>query len=177
VALKINLSQRDQRVLIAAGAFFALMILYLGVDSVLQGYDKLEGKIVKKRVEVEKITRLREQYMVAHKQLTDIKKKLDQMEKGFSVLSFIEDLANKENIRENIGSMKPKKIPLNDDYDESIVELKMDNVSLSELIDFIYKIENSGHLLKVKRLRIKTRYDNRDLLNVTLQVTTYKRKA
>ena len=177
MALKINLSQRDQRVLIAAGAFFALMILYLGVDSVLQGYDKLEGKIAKKRVEVEKITRLREQYMVAHKQLTDIKKKLDQMEKGFSVLSFIEDLANKEEIRENIGSMKPKKIPLNDDYDESIVELKMDNVSLSELIDFIYKIENSGHLLKVKRLRIKTRYDNRDLLNVTLQVTTYKRKA
>jgi len=99
------------------------------------------------------------------------------MEKGFSVLSFIEDLANKQNIRENIGSVKPKTIPLNDDYDESIVELKVDNVSLSELVDFIYKIENSGHLLKVKRLRIKTRYDNRDLLNVTLQVTTYKRKA
>ena len=177
MALKINLSQRDQRVLIAAGAFFVLMILYLGVDSVLQGYDNLEGKIAKKRVEVEKITRLRAQYMEAHKQLADIKAKLDQMEKGFSVLSFIEDLANKENIRENIGSVKPKKIPLNDSYDESIVELKMDNVSLSELVDFIYKIENSGHLLKVKRLRIKTRYDNRDLLNVTLQVTTYKRKA
>jgi hypothetical protein len=50
-------------------------------------------------------------------------------------------------------------------------------VSLSKLVDFIYKVENSGHLLKVKRLRIKTRYDNPDLLNVTLQVTTYNRKA
>ena len=177
MALKINLSQREQRVLIGAGAFFVLLLLYLGVDSVLQGYDRLEGKIAKKRVEVENITRLRAQYMEAHKQLADIKVKLDKMEKGFSVLSFIEDLANKENIRENIGSVKPKKIPLNDNYDENIVELKMANVSLKELIDFIYKIENSGHLLKVKRLRIKTRYDNRDLLNVTLQVTTYKRKA
>jgi len=177
VALKINLSQRDQRMLIALGAFILLMILYLSVDSVLQKYDKLEGKIVKKRKEVEDLTLLREQYMEAHKQLAGIKTKLDKMEKGFSVLSFIEDLANKQNIRENIGSVKPKTIPLNDDYDESIVELKVDNVSLSELVDFIYKIENSGHLLKVKRLRIKTRYDNRDLLNVTLQVTTYKRKA
>jgi type II secretory pathway component PulM len=177
VALKINLSQRDQRVLIAAGAFFVLLILYLGVDSVLQGYDKLEGKIATKKVEVEKITRLREQYMEAHKQLTDIKAKLDQMEKGFSVLSFIEDLANKENIRENIGSVKPKKVPLNDSYDENIVELQIDNVSLSKLVDFIYKVENSGYLLKVKRLRVKTRYDDRDLLNVTLQVTTYKKKA
>ena len=177
MALKINLSQREQRVLIGAGAVFVLILLYLGVDSVLQGYDKLEGKIAKKRVEVENITRLREQYMEAHKQLAGIKEKLDRMEKGFSVLSFIEDLANKQNIRENIGSVKPKTIPLNDDYDESIVELKMANVSLKELVDFIYKVENSGHLLKVKRLRIKTRYDNRDLLNVTLQVTTYKRKA
>jgi general secretion pathway protein M len=177
VALKINLSQRDQRVLIAAGAFLVLIILYLAVDSVLQGYDRLEAQIASKTGEVEKLTLLREQYMEAHKQLADIKAKLDQMEKGFSLLSFIEDLANKENIRENIGSVKPKKIPLNDSYDENIVELNMDNVSLSKLVDFIYKVENSGHLLKVKRLRIKTRYDNPDLLNVTLQVTTYNRKA
>lgn len=177
MALKINLSQREQRVLIAAGAFIVLMILYLSVDSVLQKYDNLEGKIAKKRGEVEKISHLRDQYVQAHKQLADIKAKLDQMEQGFSVLSFIEDLAKKQSIREHIGSMKPKKVPLNDSYDENIVELKLENVSLSELVDFIYKIEKSGHLLKVKRLRIKTRYDNRDLLNVTMQVTTYKRKA
>jgi len=177
VALKMNLSQREQRVLLGAGILFVLMLLYLGVDSILDRYQKLEDKIVTKRGEVEKIARLRTQYMEAHRQLEEIKAKLDQMERGFSVLSFIEDLANKENIRENIGSVKPKKIPLNDTYDENIVELKIDNVSLSELVDFIYKVENSGQLLKVKRLRIKTRYDNRDLLNVTLQVTTYKKKA
>jgi general secretion pathway protein M len=173
----MNLSQREQRVLIGAGAVVLLLILYVTVDSVLQGYEGLETKIAKKREEVENLTQLRVEYMEAHKQLEEIKAKLDRMEKGFSVLSFIEDLAKKQNIRENIGSVKPKTLPLNDDYDESIVELKMDNVSLSELVDFIYKVENSGHLLKVKRLRIKTRYDNRDLLNVTLQVTTYKRKA
>lgn len=177
MALKMNLSQREQRVVLGAGALFVLMLLYLGVDSVLDSYQKLEDKIVAKRGEVEKIARLRTQYIEAHRQLEEIKTKLDQMERGFSVLSFIEDLANKENIREKIGSVKPKKIPLNDTYDENIVELNIDNVSLRELVDFIYQVENSGQLLKVKRLRIKTRYDNRDLLNVTLQVTTYKKKA
>lgn len=177
MALKMNLSQREQRVLIGLGAFLVVMLLYLAVDSVVQGYDRLEDKIAGTKNEIEKISRLRQQYMEAHEELVDIKAKLDQMEKGFSVLSFIEDLANKENIREKIGSVKPKKIPLNESYDENIVELRMDDVTLSKLVDFIYKIENSGHLLKVKRLRIKTRFDNRDLLNVTLQVTTYKRKS
>ena len=73
--------------------------------------------------------------------------------------------------------MKPKKIPLNESYDENLVEVQMENISLTELVDFIHKIESSGHLLKVKRLRVKTRYDDRNLLNVTLQVTTYKKKA
>jgi len=175
--MKINLSQREQRVLIGAGVVFVLTLLYLGVDSVLQGYGNLGDRIATKRVEVEKISGLRTQYMEAHRQLEDIKAKLDKMEKGFSLLSFIEDLANKENIRDNIGSVKPKKLPLNDSYDENIVELKIDNVSLPKLVDFIFKIENSGYLLKVKRLMVKPRYDNRDLLNVTLQVTTYKKKA
>ena len=156
MALKVNLSQRERRVLIAAGAVCICLLLYLGVDSVVQRYERLEDKITSTRGEMQKIARLRTQYMEAHEQLVDIKEKLDRMERGFSLLSFIEDLANKQNIRENIGSVKPKKIPLNDDYDENIVELKMDNVSLSELVDFIYKIENSGHLLKVKRLRVKT---------------------
>ena len=93
------------------------------------------------------------------------------------MLSFIEDLAKKENIREKIGSVKPKKIPLGEDYEENLVEIKMDDITLTNLVDFIYKIENSGHLLKVKRIRIKTRYDNRDLLSVTMQVTTYMKKV
>ncbi len=177
MALKINLSQREQRVLIAAGVFIVLMVLYLSVDSVLQKYDKLADKIARKGEEIEKISRLRDQYMQAHRQLADIKAKLNQMERGFSMLSFIEDLAKKQGIREHIGSVKPKKVPLNESYEENIVELKMENISLPELVDFIYKIENSGHLLKVKRLRVKTRYDNHDLLNVTLQVTTYRKKA
>jgi type II secretory pathway component PulM len=177
MALKMNLSQREKRVLFALAAFLVVLLVYLGVDSVLRGYDKLADQIESTRMEAEKLSRLREQYMEAHRELADIKAKLDQMEKGFSMLSFIEDLANKEKIREKIGSVKPKQVPLNDSYDENIVELNMDNVTLSALVDFIHKIENSGHLLKVKRLRIKTRYDNRDLLNVTLQVTTYKRKT
>ncbi len=177
MALKINLSQRDQRLLIGLGAFLLLLVVYLTVESVVKGYDDLAKDIEKKTEEVGNLSQLREEYMEAHKQLEEIKTKLDRMEKGFSMLSFIEDLAKKQNIRENIGSVKPKDLPLNDDYDEDIVELKLDNVSLPDLVDFIYKIENSGHLLKVKRLRVKTRFDNRDLLNVTMQVTTYKRKG
>jgi len=98
------------------------------------------------------------------------------MPKDFSLISFVEKLADQENIRENIGSQKPKTLPLNEDYEESSVEIQMSNINLDRLVNFIHKIENSGHLLKVKQLRMKTKYNDRDLLSVTLQVTTYKQK-
>lgn len=175
--MKMNLSQRERKILIAAGVVFALLLVYLGLDSLLRGYDELDRDIAKQERDLVTLGRLSAQYQDTRRQLTQIKAKLDQTQKGFSVLSFIEDLANKENIRENIGSMKPKKLPVNEQYEETLVEIQMDNVTLPKLIDFIFKIENSGHLLKVKRLRIKTRYDNRDLLYVTLQVSTYRNKA
>jgi len=175
--MKMNITPREQKVLACAGIVLALIIVYLMLDSVLQGYRGLATDIAIDQEELKKVSRLRDQYRKTHSQLELIKTKLDHQKKGFSVLSFIEDLAKKENIRENIGSVKPKKLPLGDDYEENMVELKLDDITLPKLVDFIFKIENSGNILKVKRLRIKTRYNNRDLLNVTMQVTTYTKKS
>jgi len=55
------------------------------------------------------------------------------------------------------------------------VDLVIDNITLPQLVEFIYKIENSGHLVKVKRFRVKARFDNPDLLNATFQVSTFEK--
>ncbi len=175
--MKMNLTQREQRLILGAGSILLGIFIFLIVDSLIQSYAQLNNKIENNKNELKKISHLQSQHQETNKQLSEIKAQLEKMPKDFSVISFIEDLANKENIRENIGSQKPKKISLNENYDETYVEIQMDNVRLSKLVNFINKIENSGHLLKIKRLRIKTRYDDRNLLSVTLQVTTYKKKT
>ncbi len=175
--MKMNITPRERKVLLAAACLMVLFVVYFVVDSVLQGYQDLDTDIALKTEEMKKVSRLREQYQQTHRQLETIKAKLDGQQKNFSLLSFIEDLANKENIRENIGSVKPKTLPLIDPYEEKLVEIQMDDITLPKLVDFIYKIEHSGHILKVKRLRIKPRYNNRDLLSVVIQVTTFSKKT
>ncbi len=170
-------TQREQRLILGGGGILILIAIFVFVDSRIQRYDQLNNKIANNKNELIKISHLQSQHQETNQQLSAIQAQLEKMPKDFSVMSFIEDLANKENIRENIGSQKPKKIKLNDEYDETYVEIQMDNVELPKLVKFINKIENSGHLLKIKRLRIKTRYDDRNLLSVTMQVTTYKKKT
>ncbi|MEW6441489.1 MAG: type 4a pilus biogenesis protein PilO [bacterium] len=174
--MKLNITQRERWVLVAGAAAFVLLLCYLGIDGLVGSYNELGRKIDGRNQDLVKITHLRDQYVDTHRKVQEVRSRLDKKQKDFSVLSFIEDLANREGIRENIGSVKPKKVPFNDDYDESSVEIQMDNVTLPKLVNFAYKVENSGHLLKLKRLRVKTRYDNRNLLNVMLQVSTYERK-
>lgn len=175
--MKLNITPRERRALGAAAVALLVLVGYLVVDGIVARYQDLGRKIELKKQDLAKIVHLRDQYMETHHQLEDVRSRLDQTQKDFSVLSFIEDLANREGIREKIGSMKPKKIPLNEEFDESSVEIQMENVTLPKLVDFAYKIENSGHLLKIKRLRIKTRFDDRNQLNVTLQVSTYEKKT
>lgn len=175
--MKLNITSREKRVLAAAAAALVLLAVYLIVDGIVSSYQDLGRKIELKQQDLAKISRLRDQYVETHRKLEEVRARLDKTQRDFSVLSFIEDLANREGIREKIGSMKPKKIPLNEEFEESSVEIQMDNVSLPKLVEFAYKIENSGHLLKIKRLRIKPRYDDRNQLHVTLQVSTYEQKS
>jgi len=170
-----NLTKRERWVLVGAGIVLIMVILFLTVDSIVRSYKGMEGSIQANRDELQKMFHLRGQYQSIHRQLETIKSKLDKKETGFSLLSFLSDLANQQNIRENIGSFKPKTIQLNEVYNESSIEVLIDNITLWQLIQYIYKIENSGHVLKVKRLRIKARYDNPDLLSVTFQVSTYEK--
>ena len=174
--MKLNITKRERRTLAVAAVLLVVLIVYLGVDAAVQHYQEMGQKIELKKQDLVKISHLRDEYVETHRQVQEIRSRLDKKQKDFSLLSFIEDLANREGIREKIGSVKPKKIPLNEEYDESSVEIQMDNVTLPKFVDFAYKIEHSGHLLKVKRLRIKTRYDDPNLLNVTLQVSTYENK-
>jgi general secretion pathway protein M len=170
-----NLTKREQWILAGTGVILVLLTLYLVGERVTSNYHGMEGKIQKNKEELERVSHLRDQYRSLHQELDGIKSKLDKKEAGFSLLSFIEDLANQQNIRENIASFKPDKKSLNEAYRELSVDLVIDNITLLQLVEFIYHIENSNHLVKVKRLRIKSRFDNPDLLNVTFQVSTYEK--
>jgi len=175
--MKANLTRREMWTLAIAGALVILILGYLGVDAVLQSYNTLEDKTRVEKEEMKRITRLREQYRQTHSQLQAIREQMEQADKGFSPVSFIEDLATKEQIRGNMGAAKQKTIPLGEDYKEDLVEIELNDIPLQELVNFVHKIENSGHLLRVKRLKIKTRFDNRNLLHVTMQVSTYSKSA
>jgi hypothetical protein len=70
--------------------------------------------------------------------------------------------------------MDPKSTPPNDLYRESVIEVRLQSVNLKELTDYLFKVENSGSFLKIKRLRIKSRTDDPGHLDVSFRVSSFE---
>jgi hypothetical protein len=52
----------------------------------------------------------------------------------------------------------------------------MEGVNLEQLIRYLYQVENSPQFMKIKRLYIKPRFDNRQVLTTIFRVSTYTPK-
>jgi hypothetical protein len=83
-------------------------------------------------------------------------------------------MASQAQIKDKITSMDPKSSPPNDLYKESVIEVRLKNINLKQLVDYLYRVERSSELLKIKRLRIKTRSDNPGYLDVNFRVSSFQ---
>jgi general secretion pathway protein M len=83
----------------------------------------------------------------------------------------MEGVARKLGLADRIASMKPFSSDLDSGMVEASVEMRMEKVDLGELTGFLKAVEESGLMARTARLRVKTRFDDPQLLDATVQVT------
>lgn len=172
-----NLGARERLFAVGGVVALLLILLYLMViEPLVIRSSQLDRQIAKTQRDVQELHALQREYQ-AHKQVLDnINSKL-QRQKSFAIFSHLEKLAGDTGIRNKILYMKPTVSTPSDAYEEESVEVKMEGVTLEQLIRYLYQVENSPQFLKIKRLYIKPRLDNRQLLTATFRVSTFTPKA
>jgi general secretion pathway protein M len=93
---------------------------------------------------------------------------------NFAIFSRLEELASQTGTK--ILQINPMPSPPSELYKEELVEVKMQGVALEQLVRYLHQVENSPQFLKIKRLDIKPRPDNRQILNVTFRVSAFTLK-
>ena len=74
---------------------------------------------------------------------------------GFTLFSFLDTLAGQVGLKDRIAYMKPSKTTLeNTPYNLSVVETKLQNITMKQLTSYLYRIETSNNLVRVKGLSI-----------------------
>ncbi|MFQ5458554.1 MAG: type II secretion system protein GspM [Myxococcota bacterium] len=165
---------RERQMLAAMAIAFVLWLLYWAVvGMLLRPLDDSRELVRTREKALQEMLILRADYQRIQSQVSSLENMIRRGQHG-NVLSRLETMANQASIKDKISSMDPKSAPPNDLYKENVIEVRLANVNLKQLVDYLFRIESSSHLLKIKRLRIKVRSDDARYLDVNFRVSSFE---
>jgi general secretion pathway protein M len=170
----VRLSPREQLVVGAGVAAVAVIGFWLGVwEPVHAHLALLDRRVEAKRTEHREIRELTARFGRLRSRIDGIETHL-RRSRGFSILSYLESLAKRQQVQDRIVQMKPKTGESTRYYRENAVEIRMEKIRLPDLVRYLHQVENSPELLRVKQIQIRPRFDDADLLDVRFQVSAYE---
>ncbi len=172
MAIKLNTREK-----ISVGAAVVAIILFLFCQfflfPLMDKNKQLNRLISTRENELAEIRQLRSTYMEAAGKTDQTKRLMRTRKKGFTLFSFLESLAGKTGVKGNIAYMKPTTSSQKDSpYRLSMVEMKLQEVNMSQLLAYLHGIETSRDMLVIKRLSISKSDRTADAINTIFQVET-----
>jgi type II secretory pathway component PulM len=82
----------------------------------------------------------------------------------FNLFSLLEELAASGGLMDRVDYMRPGSVDLDATRREDWVEIKLGDVTLKELTEFLYRIRSSGRGVYVKRLSARKEGDYLDIV-------------
>jgi hypothetical protein len=168
-----RLSGREQLMVVFMILALIGMIVGFGgyfVNKDLAGKDK---RIAAKIEKLKEIAELRGDYQ---RRLGEQQRLADEVRRNNEtrILSYLEGLSQKANIELKNASERQGEPTGSDLVKEESAEVTIQNVSLDRLYEFLRQIEEGNRLVKIRRLKIKTRFDNKEMLDANVTVGTFK---
>ena len=154
----------------------ALLIVCVFMYATYRAGASKEKMVEAKKAELASFDRIKAQYLSDLSEISPLQRKLNQTRPGQSVGSIVEETASNIGIRKNVASFKPLEPKSEKRYEQSGVEVKVEGVTLNQLLNLIYGMENHGSLLLVREFFMKSRFDNPDLFDANLHVELVTRK-
>ena len=166
------LTPRERILLGGVGLLAAVSLLYFGLlGPVLSARRDAQGRVAAAEQELEAVRRLRAEYSNASAALTGVEQRIQQGPSS-NLLTTLETLARNSSVK--IESMEPQAASSSDKYRETKVQLVLKGVTLSQTVSYLQQLETAPQPLSIKSLRLRTRTDNPELLDVTFTVSSFE---
>jgi type II secretory pathway component PulM len=165
-----NLADRERLLVsLAGGALGIALIWLLGVMPAMGHRENVAARVSAAEQELQVMARLRAEYDEVSQRLATVEQQIRNGNRG-NLRTVVENLAQQTGVK--IESMEPQPSPQNETYRETKVEVGLKAVTLAQTVNYLHRIEGEG--LSVKSLRIRTRSDKPELLDVTFTVSSFE---
>ena len=169
---KMNKRER-YAIMLAAGVIAVFLIVTLVVEPFFNKKERLKKTLQDKEFILEEMRQLQSEYTDLTQQEKISKSLYSRRQKGFKLFSFLDQLTGKTGIKDRLIYMKPStKVQRDSRYKISRVEMKLDDITLEQLTDYLYGVETSNNMIDIVKISISKKDKKQGLLTAVLQVET-----
>jgi type II secretory pathway component PulM len=173
-----RLSIREQWVIGWGGiAVMGLMIYGLAIDPLLARMTALDRLIPQKRQELDQLSRLQQEYDQIKGRVMRLDRQLPSTGGDFSLLALVESTVHERVGKTHLAGIRPQPSLPFEGYEEVAVEVKLEQVSLAQIVAFLTALDQAPQRLRTKRLEIKSRFSEKEMLDASIVVAAYELKA
>jgi len=161
-----RLSPREKLV-VGSGAMILLLFFawFMLIQPYLSTMERLERKIVATRHSLAKAQAMSSQINQLRQQLKTVK---TPQRNQRPLLSRVESLTETTGVREQLLSMRPQPVTTQGEFRQQLVEISLKKISLLQLTKLLHAIEYRSGGIQVKSMQIRSRFENRSLLDVNM---------
>ena len=172
----MKLSKREKYSVYIAAASLCLFVLIQFIISPLMDKKRNIERTIRAKTEILKQMKvLKSDYESFTQKAALSKRRFAERKKGFTLFSFLDRLAGATGIKDHITYMKPStSAEKNSPIKLSKVEMKIQAITMKQLVDYLHHVETSENMVTIKRLSISTTGKREGFLNAVLQVETYE---
>lgn len=165
-----------QRKLVAGAAILVLVALILEI--VVFPFWAAKTKLVKAiQVNQKKLTELSKldaEFTLQAAAMARAKSALASRGADFTLFAYLEKKAMQANVRGRIKQMNSSKGIQSLSLEESLIDMKLEKITIKQLTDFLYFVESPADLVKIKKITINKMKESPEYLSAQLQISSFQ---
>jgi len=169
----MNLTQKEKQFLAAGVILFGLIVIFqIFARPAISRVGTLKRVVSDKRQLLGELRAKSEQYKTISRELEKVRLEMGHRPEERKILSFVERIQKDTGLMQKVVYMKPSAMTVNDIYERITIEIKLQSITLDQLIQFLLKIESSEMTIEIRTLEIKRGALDLDLLETTVQLVS-----
>lgn len=172
----IKVSRREKYALWAAAGFVGLFLaMQFVVFPLLDRETRLQRAIVAKTGALGEMQTLKAEHDRLKAQADASRVQFERRDQGFTLFSFLDQLAGQTGVKDRIVYMKPSStLTKNSPYKVSTVEMKLQAITLQQMTQYLYQVETSANRVTVRRVSISKNEKQQGVVDAILQAETFE---
>jgi len=169
-----RLTHREkQAVMLAAGFIGVFIVMQFLVFPLMDKQKRLKIRLRSEKKMLVDMQLLAAEFNSIEQNANRFRSRIAAKKRGFTLFSFLEENAGKTGLKDRIAYMKPSSSAAGEGpYKLSTVEMKLQRVSMEQLVTYLHAVETSPNLVSVRRLSISRTGKDKSFIDAVMEFAT-----